>query len=202
MPGREDKGLPQQVLGFQQLPHSTLQLSQVSTLVQLTPCHRVVLDLWQPAQGKRLHLGMQRWPSSRVEPRWDSGGGCWRLLKQYPRSSLDFWRQQSHWVCPDGQFTQMNSNRPLPGHVIPKMAKVKERISNVAREKQKSHTQVNFHSAIPWFLCRNFAGQRRAALYFQSLKRKKTLQPRILYSARLSFTIEREKKIFSDKEKQ
>ena len=89
-PRQGRQSLPQRLLGFWQLPHSTLQLSQVNTLVQLTPCHKVALDLWQPARGKRLHLGMQRWPSSRVEPRWGSGGDCWCLLKQYSRSSLDF----------------------------------------------------------------------------------------------------------------
>lgn len=51
-----------------------------------------------------------------------------------------------------------------------------------SKRKTESHTQANSYSAIPWFLCRNFAGQRRAALYFKVLKGK-NLQPRILYSA-------------------
>ena len=40
-----------------------------------------------------------------------------------------------------------NSNRPIPRHIISKMAKVTKRILKVAREKQ-SHIRGNPHKAI------------------------------------------------------
>ena len=45
---------------------------------------------------------------------------------------------------------KMNRNRPIPGHIIIKMAKVKERILKEAREKKKkkSHIQGNPQKAI------------------------------------------------------
>ena len=43
-------------------------------------------------RGQDITLGCKGdWASTfRVEPRWGSGGDFWCLLKQYPRSSLDF----------------------------------------------------------------------------------------------------------------
>ena len=81
------------------------------------------------------------------------------------------------------------------------MAKVKERISSAAREKQRViHKRISIQLS-PDFFAETLQVRGEQHYIFKVLKGK-NLQLRILYSTRLSFTIEREKKIFSDKEKQ
>uniref|UniRef100_A0A8D0U1S1 L1 transposable element dsRBD-like domain-containing protein n=1 Tax=Sus scrofa TaxID=9823 RepID=A0A8D0U1S1_PIG len=80
------------------------------------------------------------------------------------------------------------------------MAKVKERILKLARERQS----VNYKGT-PIRLSANFSteplqARRECQDIFKTLKRK-NLQSRILYPARISFKIEEEIKNFSNKQK-
>ena len=94
----------------------------------------------------------------------------------------------------------MNPNRPIAGHVILKMAKVKERIPKAAREKQRV-----IYKGIPFSLSPDFSAEtlqaRREQHYIFKVLKGKNLQPRVLYAVRLSFRIEGEIKSFSNKEK-
>ena len=83
---------------------------------------------------------------------------------------------------------KLNQNRPTQKHIILKMASIKdkERILKLARGKQR----VN-HKGTPLRLSADFSietlpDKREGLRYIQSPKRK-NLQSRILYSARLSF---------------
>ena len=94
----------------------------------------------------------------------------------------------------------MNPKRPTLKDIITKMAKFKdkERILKAAREKQ----EVTYKGA-PINLAADFStetlqARREWQKIFQALK-SKNLQPRLLYSARLSFKIEGEIRSFPDK---
>ena len=82
------------------------------------------------------------------------------------------------------------------------MAKVKdkERILKTAREKQK----VNYKGT-PIRLSDDFSTEteqaRREWQHIFKVLKKKKLQPRILYAARISFKIEGEIKVFPNKQK-
>lgn len=47
------------------------------------------------------------------------------------------------------------------------------------------------HKTINKFFSTNFAGQKKVALYIQNAERKKTFQPRISYTAKLSFKVKK-----------
>uniref|UniRef100_A0A8D1RM74 L1 transposable element RRM domain-containing protein n=1 Tax=Sus scrofa TaxID=9823 RepID=A0A8D1RM74_PIG len=96
----------------------------------------------------------------------------------------------------------LNPNRPTPRRITIKTAKVKdkERILKAAREKQS----INY-KRIPIRLSADFSTETLLARrewqdIFKVLKRK-NLQHRILYPARISFKIEGEIKNFSSKQK-
>ena len=80
-------------------------------------------------------------------------------------------------------------NRPKPRHIIIKMAEVKERILKAAREKQSVDYKGTPIRLSADFSTETLQARREWQDIFKVLKRK-TLQPRILYPARISFKIE------------
>ena len=80
------------------------------------------------------------------------------------------------------------------------MTEVKDMTVLKAAREKSTHIQGNPQKAISWFLCRNFACQKGVAWYIQSSEKEKSAT-RILCPTRLSFRIEREMNIFSDKQK-
>ena len=94
----------------------------------------------------------------------------------------------------------MNPNSPPTRHIIIKMPKFKERILKAAREKQS----INYKE-ISIRLSTDFSKEtlqaRREWQDILKVLKGKNLQPRILYSARISFKIKGEIKNFSNKQK-
>ena len=84
----------------------------------------------------------------------------------------------------------MNPYTPTSRCII-KRAKVKERILKLAREKQESHTRELSEAYQLIFLHKLCRSEGSGMIRFKVL-RGKTLRPRILYPARLSFRIEGE----------
>ena len=70
-----------------------------------------------------------------------------------------------------------------------------------SKRKANHYIQGILNKIISRFLIRNFGGHKAPGLYIQSDKRKKTYQPKILYSAKLSFKSEGDIKTFPDKRK-
>uniref|UniRef100_A0A8D1RJH2 L1 transposable element RRM domain-containing protein n=1 Tax=Sus scrofa TaxID=9823 RepID=A0A8D1RJH2_PIG len=97
---------------------------------------------------------------------------------------------------------KLNPNRPTPRHIIIKMAKVsdKERILKAAREKQNVTYKGTPIRISADFSTETLQARREWQEIFKVLKGK-NMQPRILYPARISFKIEGEIKIFSNKQK-
>ena len=93
-----------------------------------------------------------------------------------------------------------NPKRPASRHIIIQMAKFqdKERILNVAREKQ----EVTYKGApirlVTDFSMETLQARREWQKIFQVM-RTRVLQPRLLYPARLSMKIEGQIKSFPDK---
>ena len=90
----------------------------------------------------------------------------------------------------------------MPRHILIKLTKTKhkERILKAAREKQ----QVKYKGS-PIHLTANLSAEilqaRRERQDIFKVLKAKTLQPRLLYLARISFIINGEIKSFSDKQK-
>ena len=97
---------------------------------------------------------------------------------------------------------KLNPNRPTPRHIIIKMAKVndKERILKAARKKQNVTCKGTPIRLSADFSTETLQARREWQEIFKVLKGK-TMQPRILYPARISFKIEGEIKNFSNKQK-
>ena len=98
---------------------------------------------------------------------------------------------------------RINPRRNMPRHTLIKLTKTKqkERIWKAARGKQQvSNIQGKPHMINSWSFSRNSADQKGMEDIFKILKRK-NLQPRLLYPARISFKIDGEIKSFSDKQK-
>ena len=88
---------------------------------------------------------------------------------------------------------RINARRNKPRHILIKLTKIKhkERILKAAREKQQVTYKGN-----PISLAGDLsAGQKGMAGYIYSTKRE-NLQPRLLYLARISFKLDRNKKLF------
>ena len=98
---------------------------------------------------------------------------------------------------------KLNPNRPTPRHIIIKMAKVsdKERILKAAREKQNVTYKGTPIRISADFSTETLQARREWQEIFKVLKGK-NMQSRILYPARISFKMEGEIKIFSNKQKQ
>jgi len=97
---------------------------------------------------------------------------------------------------------RINPRRNTPRHILIKLTKTeyKKRILKAAREKQ----QVTYKRS-PVCLTADFSAETLQARrewhdIFKVLKRK-NLQPRLLYPARISFETDKEIKSFSDKQK-
>ena len=97
---------------------------------------------------------------------------------------------------------RVNPRRNMPRHILIKLTKMqqKERILKAAREKQQVTYKGN-----PIHLTANLSAETLQARrewrdIFQVLKGK-SLQPRLLYPARISFKIDGEIKNFSEKQK-
>ena len=98
---------------------------------------------------------------------------------------------------------KLNPNRLTPRHIIMKVAKVKdkERILKAAKGKQSINYQGTPHPRLSAdFSTETLQAKREWQDIFKVLKGK-NLQPRILFSARISFKIEEEMKNFSNKQK-
>ena len=67
-------------------------------------------------------------------------------------------------------------------------------------ERELWKRKGNSHKAISWFLNRNLQARRARKAIFKVLKGK-NLQPKILYSERLSFRIEGEVKNYAEKQR-
>ena len=105
---------------------------------------------------------------------------------------------QEAWRVPN----KVNSKRPILRHIIIKMPKVKdkERILKAAGEKKL----VNYRG-VPIRLSADFSKETlKARGDWQEIvkgMRSRDLQPRLLYTAKLSFRMEGQMKSFPDKEK-
>ena len=97
---------------------------------------------------------------------------------------------------------KMNPNRPTPRHFIIKMAEVKDKesILKAAREKQIV-SDKGTHIRLSAYLCTKMLQARRKWQYIHKVLKRKNLQPRKIYTARLSFRTVREIKNLSDKQK-
>ena len=90
----------------------------------------------------------------------------------------------------------------MPRHALIKLTKIKckEKILKAAREKQ----QITY-KGIPIRLTADLSAEtlqaRREWQDIFKVMKGKNLQPRLLYTARISFRFDRELKIFTDKQK-
>ena len=97
---------------------------------------------------------------------------------------------------------KLNPNRPTPRHIIIKMAKVKnkERILKAAREKQSITYKGTPIRLSGGFSTEILQARREWQEIFKALKGK-NVQTRLLHPERISFKVEGEIKVFSNKQK-
>ena len=90
----------------------------------------------------------------------------------------------------------------MPRHILIKLTKTKhkERMLKAAREKKQVTYKGNPIHLTADLSAETLQGRREWQDIFKVLKRK-PLQPRLLYCARISFRIDGEIKSFSDKQK-
>ena len=90
----------------------------------------------------------------------------------------------------------------MPRHILIKLTKTKhkERILKASREKQQVICKGNPVHLTAEISTENLQARREWQDIFKELKRK-NLQPRLLYPARISFKIDGEIKSFPDKQK-
>ena len=97
---------------------------------------------------------------------------------------------------------RINSRRNTPRHILIQLTKIKykEKLLKAAREKQ----QITY-KGIPIRLTADLSAQtlqaRREWQDTSKVMKRKNLQPRLLYPARISFRFDREIKTFTDKQK-
>ena len=97
---------------------------------------------------------------------------------------------------------RINPRRSMPRHTLIKLSKIKykEKVLKAAREKQ----QITY-KGIPIRITADFSAEtlqaRREWQDIFKVMKGKNLQPRLLYSARISFRFDREIKTFTDKKK-
>ena len=98
--------------------------------------------------------------------------------------------------------SRINPRRKTPRHILIKLKKIKfkEKILKAAREKQKIT-----YKGTPIRLSADFSAEtlraRREQQDILKVMKEKSLQPRLLYPARISFRFNGEIKSFSDKQK-
>ena len=96
---------------------------------------------------------------------------------------------------------RINPRRNMPRHILIKLSKIKyiEQILKAAREKQQI-----IHKGIPIRLTADLSAETlQARTEWQDIfkvMKKKNLQPRLLYLAKISFRFDGEIKSFTDKE--
>ena len=97
---------------------------------------------------------------------------------------------------------RINPRRNTPRHILIKLTKTKHKeiILKAAREKQQVTYKGNPICLTDDFSAETLQARRELQDIFKVLKGK-NLQPRLLYPARISFKIDGEIKIFSDKQK-
>ena len=97
---------------------------------------------------------------------------------------------------------RINSRRNMPRHILIKLTKTKNKdwILKAAREKQQVTYEGNPICLTADLPAETLQVRREWKDIFKILKGK-NLQPRLLYLARISFTIGEEIKSFSDKQK-
>ena len=97
---------------------------------------------------------------------------------------------------------RIHPRRNTPRHILIKLTKIKhkERILKAAREKQQVTYKGNPIRLTADLSAETLPARREWQHIFKVLKRK-SLQPRLLYLARISFKIDGEIKSFSDKQK-
>ena len=97
---------------------------------------------------------------------------------------------------------RINQKRNMPRHILIKLTKIKhkERILKAAREKQQVTYKGNPMLSAADLSAETLQVRREWQDIFKVIKGK-NLQPRLLYPARISFKIDGEIKIFSDKQK-
>ena len=97
---------------------------------------------------------------------------------------------------------RINPRRSMPRHTLIKLSKIKykEKVLKAAREKQ----QITY-KGIPIRITADFSAEtlqaRREWQDIFKVMKGKNLQPRLLYSARISFRFDREIKTFTEKQK-
>ena len=137
-----------------------------------------------------------------------------RKRREKERVWENFWRDYS-WKLPNIEKEivnqvqeaqrapyRINPRRNTPRHTLIKWTKTKhkERISKAAREKQQVTYKGNPICLTADLSAETLQARREWQDIFKVLKGK-NLQPRLLYSARISFKIDGEIKGFSDKQK-
>ena len=97
---------------------------------------------------------------------------------------------------------RLNPRRNTPRHILIKLSKIKykEKILKAARENQKI-THKGIPIKLTAFLSAEFLQARREWQDIFKVMKEKMLQPRLLYTARISFRFEGEIKTFTDKQK-
>ena len=97
---------------------------------------------------------------------------------------------------------RINPRRNLPRHILIKLRKTKykETISKAVREKKQVTYKGNPIHLIADLSAETLQPKREWQDIFRVLE-EKNLQPRLQYTARISFKIDAEIKIFSDKQK-
>ena len=96
---------------------------------------------------------------------------------------------------------RINPRRNTPRHILIKLTKIKHKERRLKAEREKQ--QVT-HKGNPIHLTTDISAEtlhaRREWQDIFKVLKGKNIQPRLLYSARISFKIEREIKSFSDKQ--
>ena len=99
---------------------------------------------------------------------------------------------------------RINPRRNMPRHILIKLTKIKHKgkALKAAREKQQVTYKGNPICLTVDLLAETLQARREWQDIFKVLKgKKKNLQPRLLYLAKISFKIDGEIKSFSDKQK-
>ena len=90
---------------------------------------------------------------------------------------------------------KINPNRPTPRHTIIKMEKAKERILKVAKRKREGHITKESSKGYQLIFLQKLRRPERSGMIYSQFQ-KGNIQPRLLFSARLSFRIEGDIKSF------
>ena len=103
--------------------------------------------------------------------------------------------QEAQWVP-----YRINPRRNMLRHILIKLTKIKFKEKNIesSNGKATNSTQGNPHKVINWFFNRNLQARRQWWNILKVMK-EESLQPRLLYPARVSFLFNREIKTFTVK---